>query len=107
LSVFPGLVISEHCGQDDDEFSHDGGNDDLEGLSPAGEPFGKTAEDSVRTDGGESGHIEASADLASPGEDPSFSALLAAVTIIGASPASATAAGLGIWPISGKKAKSL
>src|SRR5208337_2357114 len=83
VSVFPRLVISEHCAQDDDKFSHDGGDGDLEGLSPAGQPLGKIAEDGVRPDGGESSHIEACADLAAPGEDPSFSALLAAVAISG------------------------
>ena len=84
--MFPRLVISEHCAQDDDKFSHDGGDGDLEGLSPAGQPLGKIAEDGVRPDGGESSHIEACADLAAPGEDPSFSALLAAVAIIGGKP---------------------
>ena len=66
LSVFPRLVVSDHCAQDDDELSHDGGDRDLEGLSPAGQPFGKFAEVGMRADRGQSGHVKAGADLAAP-----------------------------------------
>src|SRR4249920_3696013 len=83
LSVFPRLVVSDHCAQDDDEFSHDGGDRDLEGLSLAGQPLGKVAEVSVRADCGHSGHVKAGADLAAPPANSSLSALLPAVAIIG------------------------
>ncbi len=86
MSVFPRLVVSDHCAQDDDELSHDGGDRDLEGLSLAGQPLGKVAEVSVRADCGHSGHVKAGADLAAPPANSSLSALLPAVAIIGGQP---------------------
>ncbi len=100
MSVLPGLVISKHCAQ----LSHDGGDDDLEGLSVAGQPFGKTAEDGMRPDCGQNGHVEAFADLAASAKDPSFSALLAAIAIVRGSPAMGWRAALAaLWLFLGYK----
>ena len=100
MRMVPRLVVSDHCAQDDDELSHDGGDRDLGGLSPAGQPFGE-----IRGSGHESGSRPEPPCRApvriwlAPPENSSLSALLPAVVDRnGASPPSATAVAL--WDMS-------
>ena len=80
---FPRGVVFEHGVEDDEEFSHAGG-DRFFGLFAVGaKSFVEVFDSGIATDGGEGGHVEGVADVKSSAADGAGAGLLAAVVVEG------------------------
>ena len=82
ISVPLGIRFDE-CVEGDQEFSHAGDDDDLEGFALAFEAFGKGLDDRIATSCGECGHVQDTADRGSSAPDGTFAMITSAVAIEG------------------------
>ena len=80
---FPWFVVFEECVEDDEQFAHAGGDDDLEGLSGLFESVGEFFDDGVVAFGGECGHVEGATDGGPSSPGGAFSLESSAVSVGG------------------------
>nr|WP_232493850.1 DUF4915 domain-containing protein [Novosphingobium kaempferiae] len=73
LSIFPVCVISQHCVESDEEFSHGGDDGDFGWFSSAFHSLVECCDDWVCAAGDESGHVEGIAQGFSSADDASLS----------------------------------
>jgi hypothetical protein len=77
----PGRLVAEHGVEDDEEFSHAGGEDDFEGFAMLSEAISEGFDDGVAAAGGQSSHVEYGADGFTPATDGAFALVFSAVAI--------------------------
>ena len=81
--TIPSSIVSEHGVEGDEQFSHTGGEDDLESFSGSFQSLGESLEDGVGSTSGEGCHVESRADGSSSAGDGACSFELAAVVVEG------------------------
>src|SRR5947209_9250398 len=81
LSRLPVFAVADHGVEGDDEFSHDGDDDDLWPFACGLESFFEGAEGRVGFTGDQGSHVGDVAQVSSPTEDMSLSAQQAAVAV--------------------------
>jgi hypothetical protein len=79
----PGGLVFEHGIEDEQEFSHTGGEDDFKGFARSFETLGKGADSGIAAACGKGGHVEDGADIASSAPDGALAAELSGIVVEG------------------------
>ena len=77
------MLIPDQGVENNQQFSHAGGDDDFEGFALFFQALGELADDGIAAAGGEGGHVEHGADLFAAAGDMRAAGLFSRLTVIG------------------------